>query len=51
MLLLIRVVVVTLANIGNFVAISIDFTNIHMIVVATIVSLFTKFIDTAYWLW
>jgi hypothetical protein len=51
MLLLIRVVMVTLANIGTFVTISTDFTNIHIIVVDTTVALFTKVIDTAYWLW
>jgi hypothetical protein len=51
MLLFIRVVMVTLANIGNFVTISTDCTNIHMIVIATTVTLLTKVIDTAYWLW
>jgi len=38
---------VILANIGTCVTISTNFTNIHMIVVATTVTLFTKVIDTA----
>jgi hypothetical protein len=36
-----------LANIGTFITISTNFTNIHMIVFATTVTSFTKVIDTA----